>query len=81
MSRKVVVSSSQSEFNRLKIRASKYIDFALTHKKKSKQLIQSTALFIEGERTRAVEDYKATHSRTYPQPLTRWMHFKKAVCK
>ena len=80
MSRKLQPIDDKAEFKRLKVRAGKYLDYALRHKKKNAALITSTALFVEGERQRAVDDWKR-HHRTYPQPLTRWMHFRKAVWK
>lgn len=70
---------SQEELVRLKGRAEKYLKYAIDEKKgKRAAKITSLAIMISLERVRAVEEWKK-HHRTYPQPLTRWMHFKKAV--
>lgn len=72
---------SQEELVRLKGRAKKYLEFAIDNKKPNrKSKILSLAIMISIERVKAVEEWKR-HHRTYPQPLTRWMHFKKAVWK
>lgn len=72
---------SQEELERLLARAKRYLDYARDPNKgnmKAKAL--SLAIMISIERVKAVDEYKR-HHRTYPQPLTRWMHFKKAVWK
>lgn len=72
---------SQEELVRLKGRAKKYLEYALDKEKgKRSSKILSLAIMISIERVKAVEEWKR-HHRTYPQPLTRWMHFKKAVWK
>lgn len=72
---------SAEELKRLKGRAKKYLEYAIDKKKgKRSSKILSLAIMISIERVRAVDEYKR-HHRTYPQPLTRWMHFKKAVFK
>lgn len=73
MSRKVKPIQDIPEFKRLKIRASKYLDFALRHNKKNEKLITSTALFVEGERQRAVEDFQRKHKY---RTMSRWDHLK-----
>lgn len=73
MSRRLKPIEDQAEFSRLKKRSSKYLNFALTHKKKNKALIHSTARFVEGERQRAVEDYQREHRY---QTMGRWDHLK-----
>lgn len=73
---------SQEELVRLKARSERYLDYAIDKQKGKRQAkITSLAIMISLERVRAVDEYKRTHSRTYPQRLTRWMHFKKAVWK
>ncbi len=72
---------SQEELTRLLERAKKYLDYARDPQKgKLKAKALSLAIMISLERVKAVEEWKK-HHRTYPQPLTRWMHFKKAVGK
>ena len=72
---------SQEELVRLKGRAQKYLEYAIDKKKgKREAKITSLAIMISLERVKAVDEWKK-HHRTYPQPLTRWMHFKKAVWK
>ena len=72
---------SKEELKRLKVRAQKYLEYALDKNKgKRSSKILSLAIMISIERVKAVEEWKR-HHRTYPQPLTRWMHFKKAVWK
>ena len=72
---------SQEELERLLARAKRYLDYARDPGKgKIKAKTLSLAIMISLERVRAVEEWKR-HHRTYPQPLTRWMHFKKAVWK
>jgi hypothetical protein len=72
---------SQEELVRLKERAGRYLEYAIDKKKgKREAKITSLAIMISLERVKAVEHWKK-HHRTYPQPLTRWMHFKKAVWK
>jgi hypothetical protein len=72
---------SPAELKRLKGRAKKYLEYALDKEKgKRSSKILSLAIMISIERVRAVDEWKK-HHRTYPQPLTRWMHFKKAVWK
>ena len=72
---------SQEELKRLMARAKRYLDYARDpNKGKIKAKTLSLAIMISLERVRAVEEWKK-HHRTYPQPLTRWMHFKKAVWK
>lgn len=73
MSRKLKPIEDKAEFARLQKRSSKYLDFALRHKKKNNELIRSTALFVEGERQRAVEDYQRRHRY---QTMSRWDHLK-----
>lgn len=73
MSRKLKPIEDKSEFARLKKRSGKFLDYALRHKKKNKSLIQSTALFVEGERQRAVEDYQRRHRY---RTMSRWDHLK-----
>lgn len=72
---------SQEELARLKERAKRYLEYAIDKNKgKRSSKILSLAIMISIERCKAVEEWKK-HHRTYPQPLTRWMHFKKAVWK
>ncbi len=72
---------SPEELKRLKERAKRYLEYALDKEKgKRSSKILSLAIMISIERVKAVDEYKR-HHRTYPQPLTRWMHFKKAVWK
>lgn len=72
---------SKEELVRLKARAQRYLDYAIDNKKGNRKAkILSLAIMISIERVRAVDEWKK-HHRTYPQPLTRWMHFKKAVWK
>lgn len=72
---------SKEELVRLKERARKYLEYAIDKNKgKRSSKILSLAIMISIERCKAVEEWKK-HHRTYPQPLTRWMHFKKAVWK
>ena len=67
------------ELKRLKGRAKKYLEYALDKEKgKRSSKILSLAIMISIERVKAVDEWKK-HHRTYPQPMTRWMHFKKAV--
>lgn len=72
----------QQEVDRIMIRADKYLKYATAKKtgKRQSKLVSLT-LMVLIENRKAVEEYKRTHSRTYPQRLTRWMHFKKAVWK
>jgi hypothetical protein len=70
---------SPEELKRLKGRAKKYLEYALDKEKgKRSSKILSLAIMISIERVKAVDEWKK-HHRTYPQPMTRWMHFKKAV--
>lgn len=71
---------SQEELKRLLERGLKYVNYCIDHKGKRKTKALSLAIMISIERVRAVDEWKK-HHRTYPQPLTRWMHFKKAVWK
>lgn len=72
---------SPAELKRLKGRAKKYLEYAIDKEKgKRSSKILSLAIMISIERCKAVDEWKK-HHRTYPQPLTRWMHFKKAVWK
>lgn len=72
---------SKAELKRLKVRAQKYLEYAIDKKKGNRAAkITSLAIMISLERVRAVTEYKKYH-RTYPQQMTRWMHFKKAVFK
>lgn len=71
---------SQEELKRLLERGLKYVNYCIDHKGKRKTKALSLAIMISLERVRAVDEWKK-HHRTYPQPLTRWMHFKKAVWK
>ena len=72
---------SQEELVRLKERAKRYLEYAIDKKKgKRSSKILSLAIMISIERVKAVDEWKRLH-RTYPQPLTRWQHFKKAVFK
>jgi len=71
---------SQEELKRLLERGIKYVNYCIDHKGKRKTKALSLAIMISIERVRAVDEWKK-HHRTYPQPLTRWMHFKKAVWK
>ncbi len=72
---------SPAELKRLKERAKRYLEYALDKEKgKRSSKILSLAIMISIERVKAVEEWKR-HHRTYPQPLTRWQHFKKAVFK
>ena len=72
---------SPEELKRLKGRAKKYLEYALDKEKgKRSSKILSLAIMISIERVKAVDEWKKNH-RTFPQPLTRWMHFKKAVFK
>lgn len=73
MSRKLKPIDDKAEFARLQKRAGKYLDFALRHKKKNKKLIRSTALFVEGERQRAVDDFQRVHRY---RTMSRWDHLK-----
>ncbi len=69
------------ELKRLKERAKRYLEYALDKEKgKRSSKILSLAIMISIERVKAVNEWKKYH-RTYPQPLTRWQHFKKAVWK
>lgn len=73
---------SQVELVRLKERSTRYLEYAIDKTKGKRQAkITSLAIMISLERVKAVAEYKRTHSRTYPQQLTRWMHFKKAVLR
>ena len=79
MSRKVI-PITLTEHDRLKKRSLKFLAFAMPKVKTPKKVIvESHILMIAGERQAAVEQYKQLHKRTYPQRLSRWMHFKKAV--
>jgi len=70
---------SMEELKRLKGRAKKYLEYAIDKEKgKRSSKILSLAIMISIERVKAVDEWKK-HHRTYPQPMTRWMHFKKAV--
>ena len=71
---------SQEELKRLLERGLKYVNYCIDHKGKRKTKALSLAIMISIERVKAVDEWKK-HHRTYPQPLTRWMHFKKAVWK
>lgn len=72
---------SQEELERLLARAKRYLDYARDPQKgKLGAKALSLAIMISIERVKAVDEWKR-HHRTYPQPLTRWMHFKKAVWK
>ena len=72
---------SDEELKRLKGRAKKYLEYAIDKEKgKRSSKILSLAIMISLERVKAVAEYKKYH-RTYPQQMTRWMHFKKAVFK
>jgi hypothetical protein len=58
---------SDKEYKRLEVRVRKYLKYALVHSKPTKELIDSTIMFIEGERQRAALN---------PVYLTKWDHFK-----
>lgn len=55
------------EYKRLETRVRKYLKYALVHNKPNKELIDSTIMFIEGERQRAAGN---------PIFMSKWDHIK-----
>lgn len=78
MGRKIQPISNRVERKRIEIRVVKYLNYALKSKKKNPSLIESTILFIEGERQRAVDDYRNGKAGSYKR-LTRLQHLRKAI--